>query len=102
VAAAVTAGLLRLHLWFSSRVDPENLPAQRADHAPWIRAGDVTFAGLLIIGGILLSQTHIAWAAVLISIGLGSAISFFFIEPATARAAFRSDGRLNRSDWYQL
>ena len=90
LAAVVVASNLRLHLWFSSRVYPDDLPRRRAEVAPWIRVADVVFAGLLIIGGILLPESRAGWAALLISFGIGSALAFLFIEPATARAAFRS------------
>jgi eukaryotic-like serine/threonine-protein kinase len=89
VAAVVVAGNLRLHLWFSSRVYPEDLPAQRADLSRWIRWADLAFAVLLIGGGIALPEEHVGWAAFLIAYGIGSAIASVFIEPATARAAFR-------------
>jgi len=89
VAAVVVAGNLRLHLWFSSRVYPDDLAAQRADVATWIRWADVAFAALLVIGGMALPADHAAWAAMFISFGIGSALAFLFIEPATARAAFR-------------
>ena len=90
LAAVVVAGNLRLHLWFSSRVYPEDLREQRADVARWIRWADVAFAALLIIGGIALPDTHAGWAALLISFGIGAAVAFVFIEPATTRAAFRT------------
>ena len=89
LAAVVVAGNLRLHLWFSSRVYPEDLVALRRDVGRWIRAADIVFAILLIVGGIALPPEQIGWAAVLVSYGIGSAIAFAFIEPATARAAFR-------------
>jgi hypothetical protein len=89
LAAVVVAGNLRLHLWFSSRVYPEYLAAQRTDVSRWIRGADIAFAALLIIGGIALPEERAGWAAVLISFGIGSALAFLFIEPATARAAFR-------------
>jgi hypothetical protein len=90
LAAVVVAGNLRLHLWFSSRVYPEDLPAQRADVARWIRVADIAFAALLVVGGIALPETQLGWAAVLIAYGIGSAVAFLFIEPATTRAAFRA------------
>jgi hypothetical protein len=43
----------------------------------------------LIAGGIALPEQQRAWAAVLISYGIGVALAFSFIEPATARAAFQ-------------
>jgi predicted Ser/Thr protein kinase len=91
LAAVVIAGNLRLHLWFSSRVYPEDLASHRRDVAWWIRGADIAFAALLIVGGIALPAERIGWAAVLISYGIGSAIAFAFIEPATARAAFREN-----------
>ena len=90
LAAVVVAGNLRLHLWFSSRVYPEDLPAQHTAVGRWIRWADVAFAALLIIGGIALPPDRAGWAALLISFGLGAAIACFVIEPATARAAFRN------------
>jgi predicted Ser/Thr protein kinase len=90
LAAVVVAGNLRLHLWFSSRVYPEDLPNQRADVARWIRWADAAFAALLILGGIALPEDRAGWAALLISFGIGSALAALFIEPATTRAAFRT------------
>ena len=93
LAAVVVSGNLRLHLWFSSRVYPEDLPAHRADVARWIWWADVAFAVLLVAGGIALPEDRAGWAALLISVGVGSTVAFVLIEPATARAAFRR--------WYQ-
>jgi serine/threonine protein kinase len=89
VAVVVVGASLRLHLWFSSRVYPDHLRAQRRAVRWWIRCADVTFAALLIAGGIALPEQQRAWAAVLISYGIGVALAFSFIEPATARAAFQ-------------
>ena len=52
---------------------------------------DIAFVTLLVGGGIALPETRVGWAALLISFGIGAAVAFLFIEPATARAAFRSD-----------
>jgi serine/threonine-protein kinase len=89
LATVVVAANLRLHLWFSSRVYPEDLPQQRAEVARWIRWADVAFAALLISGGIALPDDRAGWAALLISFGVGAAVAFAFIEPATTRAALR-------------
>jgi tRNA A-37 threonylcarbamoyl transferase component Bud32 len=91
LAAVVVAGNLRLHLWFSSSVYPEDLERQRADVSRWVLGADIAFALLLIAAGIALPPERAGWAAVLISFGIGSALAFLFIEPATARAAFRED-----------
>ena len=90
LAAVVVSANLRLHLWFSSRVYPEDLPAHRSDVSSWIWWADVTFAVLLVAAGIALPEDRAGWAAVLISVGVGTMVAFLFIEPATARAAFRS------------
>jgi hypothetical protein len=89
LATVVVAGNLRLHLWFSSRVYPEDLNEHRHAVSRWIWWADAAFAALLIIGGIALPADRAGWAAVLISVGLGCAVAFLVIEPATARAAFR-------------
>jgi hypothetical protein len=91
LAAVVVAANLRLHLWFSSRVYPEDLASHhRADVARWVRGADVAFAALLIGAGVALPDDRAGWAAVFISVGVGAAIAFLVIEPATARAAFRA------------
>jgi len=90
LAAIVVASNLRLHLWFSSRVYPEALPEQRTDVAAWIRAADIVFAAALIVAGIVLPEARAGWAALLISFGIGAALAFLIIEPASARAAFPS------------
>jgi predicted Ser/Thr protein kinase len=89
LAAVVVSANLRLHLWFSSRVYPEDLPAHRADVSRWIWWADIAYVALLVAGGIALPEDRAGWAAVLISVGVGSTVAFLLIEPATARAAFR-------------
>ena len=97
LAAIVIAGNLRLHLWFSSRVYPEDLASRLADVSRWIRGADIAFAALLIVGGIALPETRAGWAAVLISFGIGAALAAFIIEPATERAALRKLGQAGAS-----
>jgi serine/threonine protein kinase len=89
LAAIVIAGNLRLHLWFSSRVYPEDLPSRLDDVARWIRGADIAFAALLIVSGIALPPARAGWAAVLIAFGIGTALAAFIIEPATLRAAIK-------------
>ena len=40
----------------------------------------------------MLGEHQAAWATLLISVGVGTAVAFLMIEPATTRAAFRHDG----------
>ncbi len=88
LASVVVSANLRIHLWFSSRVYPEHLDAQRHEAGRWIRLADCVFAALLVVGGLMLSDRSAGWAALLISAGIGTTLAFLMIEPATARAAF--------------
>ena len=89
LAAVVVSANLRIHLWFSSRVYPDHLADQRADTYRWIRAADCAFVALLVGGGLRLPEDRAGWAALLISVGIGAAVAFLIIEPATTRAAFK-------------
>jgi hypothetical protein len=91
LAAVVVSANLRIHLWFSSRVYPEHLATQRGDTSRWIRVADCAFVALLVAGGLMLGEAQAAWATLLISVGIGTAVAFLMIEPATTRAAFRHD-----------
>jgi hypothetical protein len=53
----------------------------------------VSFVALLVAGGLLLPDDREGWAALLIGVGVGSALSFLIIEPATSRAAFSRTGQ---------
>ena len=90
LAAIIVGGNLRLHLWFTSRTYPSELSAQRAYVSQWIRAADVALALLLIATGLVTADAHTAWGALLVAVGLGAALGFLIIEPATARAALDS------------
>jgi predicted Ser/Thr protein kinase len=93
LAAVVVSANLRIHLWFSARVYPQHLAEQRADTHWWIRLADCAFVALLVTGGLLLPEDRAGWAALLISVGIGVAVAFLIIEPATTRAAFRPETR---------
>jgi hypothetical protein len=97
LAAVVVSANLRIHLWFSSRVYPDHLAEQRADARGWIRAADCAFVALLVAGGVLLPADRAGWAALLISVGIGAAVAFLIIEPATTRAAFRPTNPAEKS-----
>jgi serine/threonine protein kinase len=89
LAAVVVAAILRFHLYFSSRVYPEQLEERRGETRWWIRSADVAFVVMLVTGSQLLPDSMAGWAALLLSVGIGAAIAFLIIEPGTARAAFR-------------
>ena len=80
---------IRLHLWFTSRTYPSELVEQRANVAQWVRAADILFAVIMLATGLGIADGHTGWGALFISFGIGAAVAFTIIEPATARAAFR-------------
>jgi hypothetical protein len=90
LTSAIVAAVVRLHLWFTSRHYPEELAEQRARVARWVQGADWLFAGTVTAAGLLIADTRPALAILLFSVGLGAAIAFLVIEPATARAAFRN------------
>jgi len=85
----VVGANIRLHLWFISRTDPVGLIEQRANVAQWVRAADILFAVIMTATGLAIADDHTGWGALFISFGIGAAVAFTIIEPATARAAFR-------------
>jgi hypothetical protein len=91
LAAAIVAGILRLHLWFTSRSYPAELAWARTRAAVWVAVADVVFTGALIVAGALVGESRPELAVMLIAVGVGVAVAFLLIEPATARAAFHQD-----------
>ena len=82
---------LRLHLWFTARVYPAQLAAQRRASALWKRLLDTAFAVLLLSMSATIATTHPRWAAFFIVMAISSALSARVMEPATTRAAFPDD-----------
>jgi serine/threonine protein kinase len=93
LGSIIVAGNLRLHLWFSSRIYPSELPTLRAQVATWIRWGDYLFAATLLTGGAIIGRGHAGWGPLLIAFAIGSIVAFLVIEPATERAAFGRGGQ---------
>jgi len=91
IVVIVVAANLRLHLWFTSRTFPSEIPAQRAGVGHWIRAADYGFALLMMATGLVIADAHTGWAALFVAFGLGAALGFLIIEPATSRAALRRE-----------
>ena len=87
IVVIVIAANLRLHLWFTSRTFPSEIPAQRAHVGRWILMADCGFALLMVATGIVIADAHTGWSALFVAFGLGSALGFLIIEPTTARAA---------------
>jgi serine/threonine protein kinase len=88
LAIVVIGGNVRLHLWFTARTYPSELGAQLANVGRLVRAADVAFSLIMIATGLVIADTHTGWGALFVSFGLGGALAFLVIEPATARAAF--------------
>ena len=82
---------LRLHLWFTARVYPDQLAAQRRASALWKRLLDTAFAVLLLSIAATIAPNHPRWAAFFIVTAISSALSARVMEPATTRAAFPED-----------
>ena len=88
LAIVVVGGNMRLHLWFTARTYPGELASQLTHTGRLVRAADVAFSLVMIGIGLLIADGHPGWSALFVSFGLGAALAFLIIEPATARAAF--------------
>ena len=91
LAAAATSATVRLHLRFTARVYPTELPLQRARARPWTRWSDAGFSVALLLAGLGLRDTHPEVATLLVTVAIAAAVASFTIEPATTRAAFGED-----------
>ncbi len=91
LAIVIVGGNTRLHLWFTSRTYPSELATQRANVAQLVRTADILFAVIMVGTGLALAGDHAGWSALFVAFGLGAALAFLVIEPATARAAFGNE-----------
>jgi len=89
LAAAATAVSVRLHLFFTSRSYPSELPVQRRHTAAWTRTSDIAFVAALLLITLSIGGDHSAIGALLLTVSIAATVSMLIIEPATARAAFR-------------
>ena len=90
LAIVTVGGNVRLHLWFTARTYPAELAPQLAKIRRLVRAADVAFSLVMIGIGLVIADAHPGWSGLFVSFGLGGALAFLVIEPATARAEFRS------------
>ncbi|HYE89104.1 MAG TPA: serine/threonine-protein kinase [Vicinamibacterales bacterium] len=88
LAIVIIGANTRLHLWFTARMYPAQLQPQLANIRMLVRVADVAFALMMIATGVVIADQHTGWGALFVSFGLGAAVAFLVIEPATARAAF--------------
>ncbi|ODS57365.1 MAG: hypothetical protein ABS36_05610 [Acidobacteria bacterium SCN 69-37] len=88
--AAVVAGALRLHLWFTARQYADQSPVQQQRARPWIRRADVVFATVLLVAGIAAARADGPSAPLLVAAAAAVAVAGLVIEPATTRAAHQT------------
>jgi hypothetical protein len=98
LAIVIVGGNVRLHLWFTARTYPAEIGPQLANISRIVRMADVAFSLIMIGIGLVIADAHTGWAALFVSFGLGAALAFLVIEPATARAAFGTQIRNPRSE----
>ena len=94
LAIVVVGANVRLHLWFTARTYPGELAPQLASIHRLVRGADVAFSLVMIATGLVIADDHTGWGALFVSFGLGAALAFLVIEPATARAAFRTKSEI--------
>jgi hypothetical protein len=70
------------------------LASQLANIQRLVRGADVAFSLIMIATGLVIADAHTEWGALFVSFGLGAALAFIVIEPATARAAFRTKSEI--------
>lgn len=90
LAAIIVSANLRLHRWFTSRFYPAELASVRSRTTRWIALADWVFAASLVGAGLFVGDASDALSTLLLSVGIGTAVVFLFVEPVTERAAFRS------------
>jgi serine/threonine protein kinase len=89
----VTAVSLRLHLWFTSRVDPARLTRERHALRLPVRVTDWTVALLLAGFGVAAASSNPVTTTTLLVVAVASLIASILIEPARTRAAFPRGSR---------
>jgi predicted Ser/Thr protein kinase len=94
IIAATSDVTMRLNLYFTSRVQPDMLAAQRARLVRALLASDALYALILCALAAVGAGANDELAAFLVGGAIVSLLSLLVIEPATARAAFeRPRGR---------
>jgi hypothetical protein len=89
LVSVIVAANLRLNLWFTSRFYPSELRWARRRVSRWVRAADWVFVLTLGAGGLVIGEERSPIAILFISVAIGTALAFLFIERVTTRAAFR-------------
>lgn len=87
VLAVTVAGALRMHLLFTARERPHELPNGHAASLTAIRIADVVYAVTLLVAGVLAMRAE-APAVLLVAAAASVAIASLVIDRATTRAAW--------------
>jgi hypothetical protein len=90
LASAAAATSLRLHLLFMSRHTAGELSAEEKRTRPWSRGCDAGFAVAQLLAAVGIFREHPEFAMLFVSVATATLVSSLTIEPAAARAAFRT------------
>ena len=90
ISTVAVLSVLRFSFVFVSRNKPSQIHEHHARAIRWVKTGDFVFAASLVLAGVTISADHQGWALLLVSLGLGSFVSAWFIEPLTERDALEA------------
>jgi hypothetical protein len=88
LACTAAATSMRLHLWFTARVYPVELAAQRTRVVPWTRMSDLGLTIAFLAAAVWIGGEHPGIATLLVVVAISTSVASWLIEPATTRAAF--------------
>ncbi|HEY2930922.1 MAG TPA: serine/threonine-protein kinase [Acidobacteriota bacterium] len=88
LAPALTAGILRLHLWFVAQFYPDVFPVQMRRVTPWVRGMDWIIILALVGAAAGIATAHPGYSALVFGTAILNLIASVCIEPVTVRAAF--------------
>jgi hypothetical protein len=90
IGTVAALSVLRFSFVFVSRNKPSQIHEHHARAIRWVKLGDLVFAALLLGAGLAISAEHQGWAVLLVSLGLGSFVIAWFVEPVTERDALEA------------
>ena len=80
LASAAAAITLRLHLWFTARFIPGELPAQLARSLHWTRWSDAGFSCALLGAAVGIGGEHPEMALLFVAVATAATVASFMIE----------------------
>jgi hypothetical protein len=90
IGTVAVLSVLRFSFVFVSRNKPSQIHEHHVRAIRWVKLGDLVFAALLLGAGLAISAEHQGWAVLLVSLGLGSFVIAWFVEPVTERDALEA------------